>query len=156
MEVIIRDGYITDAETVKTIAFSSMDSFGIESDPDGLDFEIGHFGEDYPGSIFQIVACKDNIVIGSLILKEKYQNSAKLTGFYTNTKYRGFGIGKQLLQEALNRAKNKALAGIYLDTWHEMKAAIYLYEKFGWIRIKDPPIGSGAQRSYYLNLKTLK
>jgi hypothetical protein len=44
------------------------------------------------------------------------------------------------------------LARLYLETWGRMSAAVRLYESGGWVRGEDPPAGSGADRSYWLEL----
>ena len=129
-----------------------MESFGIIPEPEGLDFDLGHFAENFSDSIAQLVACKGKTIIGSIILKKKSPTFAKLTGFYVNPEFHGQGVGKGLLNEVINRARKNASDGIYLSTCDNMESAIHLYNKYGWKRISDPPKNSGAQRSYYLNL----
>ncbi len=152
-DIKIRDGVLLDAEAVRSIAFSIMKSFGMDPDPGGLDIELGHFGENYMGAVAQLVACKGSRVIGSLILKQQSTNDGKITGFYIDSKYRGLRAGHLLLSEAIKRAKIAMLDGIYLDTWDKMETAVWLYKKFGWKQIEDPPKSSGAQRRYYLRVK---
>ena len=150
--VIIRDGNISDAEAVKLIAYPIMESFGIEPDPNDLDYELGHFGENYIGIIAQLVAILGSKIVGSIILKRHLQNDGKITGFYVDPKYRGQRAGHLLLSETVNRAKLYSLGGVYLDTLDKMEVAVTLYKKFGWKQIEDPPPNSGAQRRYFLRL----
>ncbi len=152
-EITIRNGTPSDGESVRSIAFAVMKSFELEPNPDGIDFELGHFGENHSGILAQLVACKKEVVIGSVILVKKSTMVGKLTGFYVDPKSRGLGAGKKLLVEVINRAKNTGLSGIYLETWDKMEQAVRLYKKFGWERASDPPIKSGAQRSYYLEIE---
>jgi ribosomal protein S18 acetylase RimI-like enzyme len=153
IDIKIRDGFLLDGEAVRRIAFSIMKSYGMDPDPDGLDIELGHFGENYIGAVAQLVACKGSKIVGSIILKYQSPNDGKITGFYIDSKYRGLRAGHLLLSEAINRAKIARLDGIYLDTWDKMETAIWIYKKFGWKQIEDPPKSSGAQRRYYLRLK---
>jgi len=92
-----------------------MESFGIVPDLNGLDYEFGHFGENYIGVVVQLVASLGSKIIGSIILKRHLQNDGKITGFYIDPKYRGQRAGHLLLSEAVNRAKLSALGGVYLD-----------------------------------------
>jgi len=149
-DIIIRDGNLNDAAKVREIAFSTLKSYGVEAEPDGLDFELGHFGESYSGSIAQLVACKQSNIIGSVILRRQSPNDGKMTGFYVDPDYRGQQTGHLLLTEAIRRAKATGLDGIYLDTLDEMESAIWLYKKFGWKWVKDLPDISGTLRNYYL------
>jgi hypothetical protein len=63
------------------MAFSIMKSFGMDPDPNGLDFELGHFGENYTSVVAQLVACNEISLIGALILrrsqikKKRYRQS---------------------------------------------------------------------------------
>ncbi len=152
-EIIIREGTLLDAKPVKLLAFSIMKSLGIKPETNGIYFEIGQLGEDYSGSIDQLVACKEDIIIGSVILREKMQNIGKLSGFYVNSEYRGLGVGKLLLKEVINRAKGVDLDGIYLETLDKLKIAIHIYKKLGWEQVTESSINSEAERIYYLNLK---
>ncbi|KXO10888.1 Histone acetyltransferase HPA2 [Moritella sp. JT01] len=152
--ITVRDGSRTDAKAIQAIASPIMKSFGLEPDFDDLDYELGHFGENYPGSIVQLVACLNDAVIGSVILKAHKENVAKLTGFYISEKQQGKGIGKKLLNVAIQRAKLLGHESIYLETWDKMESATNLYQKLGWEKTIDPDPKSGAERAYILNLKS--
>jgi len=150
--IAIRDGKQTDAKAIQDIASPIMKSYGLEPDFDDLDYELGHFGEDYHGSIAQLVACHNDVVIGSVILKVYQENTVKLTGFYISENQQGKGVGKQLLNSAIQRAKVIGSESIYLETWDKMEAATSLYRKLGWEKTIDPHPSSGAERAYILNL----
>lgn len=149
---IIRDGTAADAECVRSIAFPVLQSFGIKPEPNGLDFELGHFGESYSGCIAQLVAVKGSRIVGSIVLRYFIKNDGKITGFYIDPNYQGQSIGQLLLKEAINRAKKAKLDGIVLETLDKMEVAVNLYKKFGWKEIEPPPKSSGADKKYYLKL----
>ncbi|QUM80861.1 GNAT family N-acetyltransferase [Moritella sp. 5] len=151
--IIVRDGTLTDAKAIQAIASPIMKSYGLEPDFAFLDYELGQFGKNYEGSIAQLVACLDNVVIGSIILKVHKENVAKLVGFYISDNQQGKGVGKKLLSAAIQRAKLSGQDAIYLETWDKMEAATSLYKAMGWKKTEDPHPDSGAERAYYLNLK---
>src|SRR5262249_1040618 len=76
----------------------------------------------------------------------------KLSGLYVSEAYRGHGIGRALLQAAVEAARGAGLVRLYLETWGRMNAAVRLYESSGWVRGEDLPISRGADRSYWLEL----
>jgi GNAT superfamily N-acetyltransferase len=154
--ITVRDGSLCDAKAIQDIASPIMQSFGLKPDFLDLDYELGHFGEPYKGSIAQLVACLNNVVIGSVIIKNHEGNVAKLTGFYISESLQGKGVGKSLLEVAVERAKISGYDAIYLETWDKMEAATNLYIKMGWVKVENPPPESGAERAYKLNLKTLE
>lgn len=151
--IIVREGTLSDAKAIQAIASPIMKSFGLEPDFDDLDYELGHFGENYVGSIVQLVACLNNIVIGSVIVKVHKDNMVKLTGFYILEKQQGKGVGKSLLNVVIQRVKRLGYESIYLETWDKMESATNLYQKLGWQKTLDPDPQSGAERAYLLNLK---
>ncbi|WP_275097911.1 GNAT family N-acetyltransferase [Sedimenticola hydrogenitrophicus] len=151
-EIVIRKGTIADANAVHDFAFPIMQSFGLMLDPDGMDFELCHFGEHRTGTITQLVACRGGDVIGCVSLIRKTDSVAKLTGFYVSPEHRGLGAGNRLLQHTIMSAYRAGMAGIYLETWDAMVSAVNLYKSFGWDYLSCLPEGSGAQSSYYLNL----
>ena len=150
--VVIRKGTMSDGPKVRQLAFRIMPKYGLTPDPEGLDADLGHFGTEDPKAIVELVAEVDYTVAGSVILKKMTATRAKLSGFYVDPYFRGRGIGKALLQEAIQQAKVAGCQQIYLETWDSMVEAVHLYESFGWVRGEEPPVESGANRSYCLDL----
>jgi len=55
---------------------------------------------------------------------------------------RGLGLGKQLAEACLQYAKSKGYQHCYLDTLSNMKSAIGLYEKLGFVHLNQPLQGT--------------
>ena len=87
-----------------------------------------------------------------MIISATGGRTGKLSGFYVTKTYRGHGVGRALLHAAVQAARDVGLARLSLETWGRMAAAVRLYESTGWIRGEDPPLSSGADRSYWLEL----
>ncbi len=150
--VEIRVAMHSDAEQVQEMAYSAMRAFGLAPDPEGIYVELGRFGEKLNGLLIQLVACVGDRIAGCISLSRKDPSTGKLSGFYVDPCFRGRGIGEKLIERTVSYAQTISLAGIYLETWDKMEAAVHLYIKLGWKRIDDPPAESGAQRAYYLEL----
>jgi GNAT superfamily N-acetyltransferase len=146
----VRKGKQSDAAQAQKLSYSTMQLFGLVPDPNGIDIELGHFGEQFDEFLLQLVACESDKIIGCISLLRFDACEGKLSGFYVDPTYQGRGIGQRLLKSTLDHAKSIGLTGIYLETWDKMEAAANLYKKFGWKRVNDPPRDSGAQRAYYL------
>jgi len=54
-------------------------------------------------------------------------------------KYQGRGIGAKLMQAIINRARELNAEAIYLQTSTRLKAANYLYQKFGYKKTQKNP-----------------
>jgi len=151
-KLLIRRATLADRASVLEIAATGMREFGLVPEFDGLDAALGQLGEGRPAAIAELVADEDGIVVGSVVVVEKGASVGKLTGFYVHPAHRGRGVGRALLAEAIRAAKLAGLRRLDLETWASMETAVQLYESFGWVLGSDPPPGSGADRSYWLEL----
>jgi putative acetyltransferase len=68
---------------------------------------------------------------------------------------RGKGIGKTLILHCETIAKTLGYRKIYLETTHELKIAIPLYEKLGYQYIEKPLVDTGHYGCGIRMLKTL-
>ena len=68
-----------------------------------------------------------------------HEKRAQLRWFLIDPLYRGIGLGKKLLNYALEFAKEQAYESIYLDTTCDLEKAIGLYQKSGFIKTSEKP-----------------
>lgn len=73
--------------------------------------------------------------------------------FAVDNSIRGKGIGKMLMDACIEKAHERNGKRIFLETNHLLKAAIHLYERFGFIRI--PLQHAGHERTDILMEKTI-
>lgn len=96
------------------------------------DFVLDHINNNWP----QLVAVYEGKVIGwcdiSPLDRPVFAHIGSL-GIGVLASYRGKGIGKALIEEALKKAKLKGLTRIELTVRENNKLAISLYEKFGFV-----------------------
>ena len=69
--------------------------------------------------------------------------TCELVKMYLSASARGKGIGKLLMQECLETARNAGYKKIYLETMPELKVAVPMYEHFGFSYLKTPMGNSG-------------
>ncbi len=94
-------------------------------------------------SSLYLVATIENIVGGSGVAA--FNESVKfceLRKLFLLPKSRGLGLGQKLTDKCLEYAKNKGYKKCYLDTLTNMKSAIALYEKLGFIHLDQPLEGT--------------
>jgi ribosomal protein S18 acetylase RimI-like enzyme len=95
-----------------------------------------------PENIF-LLAWLEDICVGYIKLRESENESEKpegLTGIavieilrlYTEQKTIGKGIGKALMESALNIAREKNKKAVWLGVWEHNARAIAFYRKFGF------------------------
>lgn len=68
---------------------------------------------------------------------------AELVKFYLLPEYRGFGIGKDLLEASFKTAIEKGFSHVYLESFPELDTAVGIYEKAGFYHISAAMGDSG-------------
>ncbi|HLJ84175.1 MAG TPA: GNAT family N-acetyltransferase [Candidatus Eremiobacteraceae bacterium] len=112
---MIRRAVPSDGDTVRKIVFDTMREYGVEADPEGIDRDVMTFGQAAAGAM-AFVAEVDKCVVGSVIVTPRGNGRATLSKFFLSDAHRGRGIGRMLLETAVNAARDVGLSGLDLDT----------------------------------------
>jgi DNA-binding MarR family transcriptional regulator/GNAT superfamily N-acetyltransferase len=101
---------------------------------------VGEFAERFDARRERCwIAEKDGMVVGSVFLVRESDAVAKLRLLYVEPSARGFGIGRRLIDECVRFARGARYRKIALWTQSELLAARRLYEKAGFVRLKEQP-----------------
>ncbi len=94
------------------------------------------------------LAYNDGQIAGQIILRKNWNNYAYIEDITVDVKYRRHGIGKQLVKQAQQWARESNLAGIMLETQDNNTEACRFYESCGF-RLKgfDAYLYKGINRS---------
>lgn len=76
-------------------------------------------------------------VIGSIAIEKHSEKEAQLHWFFVHPNYRGLGLGKELMNEALQFCKKREYKTIFLWTTSELEAASHLYTHFGFKKTEE-------------------
>ncbi|TKT75370.1 GNAT family N-acetyltransferase [Aquamicrobium sp. LC103] len=103
--------------------------------------ELGQFlsgfraGHDY----FAAEADADGALLGTISLEAPRADEplAHLRWYITSEGARGTGLGRRLLQQAIEHADSLSFPGIYLTTFDGLGAARHLYEKHGFSLVSE-------------------
>ena len=98
-----------------------------------------------PGSYYYIATIDNNVVGGAGIFPtENLPNgTCELVKLYLHKDARGTGLGKQLLNTAMQWAKENGYTQVYLESMPELSKAVTIYENVGFQRINQPLGNSG-------------
>ena len=122
------------------------------------------FGADLPGTVYYDTATDDlhsifktpnsnyfvaivdgNIVGGGGYFPTEGLNSdtCELVKMYINASFRGKGIGKMLLDQAIEHAIKDGFKYMYLETLPQLSLAVNMYKKYGFENLNGPLGNSG-------------
>ena len=79
------------------------------------------------------IALLHNQIIGLIVLKKNWNHYAYIEDITVDKKYRTLGVGKRLIAQAKQWAKEGNMPGIMLETQNNNVAACKFYEKCGFV-----------------------
>ena len=79
----------------------------------------------------------DDKIVGSIVIMGRSGAVAQLRYFILHPDYRGLGLGRKLMQLAMDFCKSTGYKSIYLWTASELDTAAHLYRQFGFKRTKQ-------------------
>lgn len=101
--------------------------------------------EIHPGAYY-FVALKDNELVGGAGIfptENLPEGTCELVKLYLHKDARGTGLGKQLLNKAMDWAKENGYTQVYLESMPELSKAVTIYENVGFKRINHALGNSG-------------
>jgi molybdopterin-guanine dinucleotide biosynthesis protein A len=135
----------THADGFRALVSETLREFGFEPDPE-IDSDLADPARTYR-SLW--VALADGQVVGSVALRDRGERRRQLKRMYLRPDQRGRGLGRRLLETALEDARADGVALIELDTGERMEAARALYEAYGFRRVSGSAPRQGQNRLLY-------
>ncbi|MFT3827345.1 MAG: GNAT family N-acetyltransferase [Chitinophagaceae bacterium] len=145
-QIVVRSIVPADNPTIATIIRNTLTEFNAnhpgtvyyDSSTDTL-YELFQT----PNSTYNIALVNDTIVGGAGIFPSDGlpSDTCELVKMYLLPQARGLGLGKLLIEKALEFARERGYKKVYLETMPELKQAVHVYEKFGF-RYLDGPVGN--------------
>jgi putative acetyltransferase len=119
-----------DAAGFRALAVATLAEFGMQEDP-LLD---GDLQEPLDAYLAAWVARSDGDVVGTVALQRQDDGNLRLRRMFIAPELRGRGVGRALLDVALERARSIGAPAVHLQTLTVMAAAQHLYESAGFRR----------------------
>lgn len=94
---------------------------------------------DKGGEVFFAVLGKQ--VVGTAALVRHENGILELAKMAVEPEYRGFGIGKKMLEKVMAEAKRRKADRLWLATSPRLEAAVALYKKHGFKKASESPLG---------------
>jgi molybdopterin-guanine dinucleotide biosynthesis protein A len=133
------------ADGFAALVADTLQEFGFERDP-GLDGDLEDPSSAYVALWVAVVGAE---VAGSVALRDLGGDRYELKRMYLRSAHRSRGVGKRLLETALDWARAHGALVVRLDTSERMAAARRLYESAGFVRVPGAAPRQGQQRLLY-------
>ena len=99
-----------------------------------IDDELDDPGKKYTAPEGEIlVAVQDAAVLGMVAYHRHTAERCEMKRLYVTPQARGLHVGEELVKEIISHAKSAGYKEMVLDTVAPLKAAIRLYQKFGFV-----------------------
>lgn len=168
--LIIRAALPEEAEKLRVFAKTHfVATYASQNTPDNLEryleqaFGREHFVREFshPESVFYLVLLNQQIIgyykanTGAAQTEKNHPLSMEIERIYVTETLKGQGIGRKMIQHAVQTAQNQQLNYIWLGVWERNLKAIAFYEKLSFERIgvHDFQLGDEVQRDYIYQLK---
>jgi len=144
----------SDCEKVTSLVYGVLTEYGLKPDPDSTDTDIKDIESSYleRGGVFLVLEEKDGSLIGAYGLYRLDEQTCELRKMYLQKDYRGRGLGRMLMEDALSQARRLGFKRIVLETASVLTEAIALYKSYGFVEYTPEHMSSRCDQAYMLEL----
>ena len=144
-----------DCEKVTELVYGVLKEYNLKPDPVATDADIKDIVHSYfeRGGAFYVLEEKDGSIIGAYGLYPADGKTCELRKMYLYSSYRGKGLGKLLLEDALSRARQIGFKKMTLETASVLKEAISLYKSYGFVEYEPEHLSSRCDQAFVLELE---
>ena len=155
MHYFLRPATNDDRSAIERLVFAALAEHGLQPDPGGTDADLHDLQASYlaGGGAFDLLVDGAGRVVGSVGLCRVSGSTCELRKMYLAPEMRGGGWGRRLLEHALARACELGFRRVVLETASVLRAAVALYERFGFQRYAAHHLSARCDAAYYLDLR---
>lgn len=154
--VLIRPHRDEDTALIREIVVESLAEFGFEPDDSGMDVDLSDLGRHYRhhGGEFWVVEDGFGRVVGTCGVwpDPDDRTRCELRKMYLRPMARGGGLGRRLLETAIDHARRAGWVKMELETASAMHAAIGLYRSAGFVEVETSSCGGRCDRKFAIEL----
>jgi len=153
---LLTDADGLDLDHVRLLFQEYQDDIGIDLGFQGFAEELAALPGPYAAPLGAlVVATIDGEPAGCCALRplldSDHGNAAEMKRLFVRRAFRGFGLGRQLVEQILLLAQQAGYDSVLLDTLRDMEAARALYQELGFVEI-PPYYHNPLPGAHYLKL----
>ena len=145
-----------DRAAIEALVFGALREFNLAPDPAETDADLSDIEGVYRrrGGCFDVLVTGEGKIVGTIGLYPISKTTCELRKMYLDKTVRGHGLGRRLLEHALTKARELGFTRVILETANVLKAAVVLYERYGFKEYTADHKSCRCDRTYYLDLKS--
>ena len=153
-DVVIRAATNADGDRVVALVSGVLSEFDLPFDLASKDSDLKDLEESYlrSGGIFEVLEDRDGNLLGTYGLFRLTNETCELRKMYFVAEIRGIGLGRRVLERAVDHARRLGYQSIVLETISVLKDAIRLYTRFGFVPTKTEHVSARVDQAYILDL----
>jgi putative acetyltransferase len=157
MSLHTRDARNQDAARICQLVFSTRAEYGIETDPSTtstMDADLEDIEQHYrqSGGAFLVLVDDADRIVGAAGLYPLNVRECELRKMYIEPGHRGQGWGGRLLEQMIQEARSRGFHRMHLETTAVLKAAIALYQRYGFAPIDREHLAGRCDQAWVLDL----
>jgi putative acetyltransferase len=144
-----------DCDRIAELVFEVLREYKLEPDPESTDADLKNIEESYSGRAgsFYVLEDERGAIIGAYGLYPLSRAACELRKMYLQKSFRGKGLGKMLLEDALARARRMGFEKMTLETASVLVEAIGLYKRYGFVEYEPEHLSARCDQAFVLELK---
>lgn len=153
-DIIIRAATNQDKDRITGLVLSVLSEHGLRLDLESTDADLNNIEENYlnSGGVFELVEDRQGNLLGTFGLFPLDEETCELRKMYFIPQARGIGLGRHILERAVNQARGLGFKRIVLETAGVLQKAIRLYTRFGFVPVKSEHLSARCDQAYMLDL----
>jgi len=154
-DVLIRTATNRDTDRIVALVFKVLSEYGLPADPESKDADLKDIEGNYvrAGGVFEVIEDRVGNLLGTYGLYPLSKETCELRKMYFVPEMRGRGLGRRILERAVDHARRLHYAAIVLETHSVLKEAIHLYTRFGFVPTGLDHVSERVDRAYKLTLE---
>ncbi len=153
-DILIRPAANRDGERVQTLVVSVLLEYGLQPDFESSEADLKDIESTYTnsGGMFALVEDKAGNLLGTFAVLRLDDETCKLRKMYLVPQVRGTGLGRHMLEHAIDFARRSGFKRMILETVSTMREAIRLYTRAGFEPIEQQAVSPRCDQVYSLNI----
>jgi putative acetyltransferase len=137
------------------LVFEVLAEYGLQPDPGDTDADLIDIEQSYfaRGGAFYVLEDPPGSIIGAYGLYRIDERTCELRKMYLRREFRGRGLGRHLLEDALANARKLGFKKVVLETASVLKEAIALYQSYGFTPHHPDHLSPRCDQAYSLELR---